>query len=213
MSTATDLSIPDWASATIIRAGQRMDARGWVPGTAGNFSVFLPERRQIAITASGWHKGFLTPDAVMLVDMQGTPLSPGLRPSAETGLHCQIYRLFPEARMVLHGHSVAATVLSMENVSGAISLADYELLKIFGLPTHDVAIDIPVIDNSQDIPHLAALFEAALAQKPTDSFTFPGYVIRGHGVYVWGRTEDETLARLEGLEFLLACELERKRRQ
>jgi len=34
-----------------------------------------------------------------------------------------------------------------------------------------------------------------------------GYLIRGHGVYVWGADMDVALARLEALEFLLACEL------
>ena len=38
-----------------------------------------------------------------------------------------------------------------------------------------------------------------------------GYLIRGHGVYVWGPSMDGALARLEALEFLLCCELERRR--
>jgi len=38
-----------------------------------------------------------------------------------------------------------------------------------------------------------------------------GYLIRGHGVYVWGPDMPTALARLEGLEFLLACELERRK--
>jgi methylthioribulose-1-phosphate dehydratase len=39
-----------------------------------------------------------------------------------------------------------------------------------------------------------------------------GYLIRGHGAYVWGPDMDVALARLEGLEFLLACALERRRK-
>jgi len=38
-----------------------------------------------------------------------------------------------------------------------------------------------------------------------------GYLIRGHGVYVWGPDMPTALARLEGLEFLLACELKRRK--
>jgi methylthioribulose-1-phosphate dehydratase len=38
-----------------------------------------------------------------------------------------------------------------------------------------------------------------------------GYIIRGHGVYAWGPDVPTALARLEALEFLLACELERTR--
>jgi len=182
-----------------------MDARGWVPATAGNISVHLGDGR-LAITRSGTHKGLLDPGGVMLVDAAGESLSPGARPSAETGLHCQIYRLFPQAGAVLHGHSVAGTVLSMAVASTAIPLAGYELLKAFeGQATHAASLDLPIFDNDQDIPRLAA------AAEPHLSATRLGYLIRGHGTYVWGPDLDTALARLEGLEFLLACELERRK--
>jgi len=182
-----------------------MDQCGWVPATAGNISVRLAEDR-LAITRSGGHKGFLDAGSVMQVDLAGTALTPGMKPSAETLLHCQIYRLHPGAGAVLHGHSVANTVLSMHS-SGPIRLAQYEVLKVFeGQDTHDTALDLPVFDNDQDIGRLAALAE------PTVAAGSPlGYLIRGHGVYVWGADMDVALARLEGLEFLLACELEKRK--
>jgi len=197
--------IPAWASQAIIGAGRRMDARGWVPATAGNLSVRLPDGL-IAITCSGCHKGHLEPDGVMLVDGNGLPLTPGARPSAETGLHCQVYQAIPAAGAVLHGHSVPATVLSMLLRDSRITLAGYELLKAFeGQATHDAAVDVPVFDNDQDIPRLAHVIAPHLPG------CHAGYLIRGHGVYVWGPDMDTALARLEGLEFLLACELERRR--
>ena len=48
----------------------------------------------------------------MAVDLAGRPEAINLRPSAETGLHCGIYRRFPDAGAALHGHSVPATTLS-----------------------------------------------------------------------------------------------------
>jgi methylthioribulose-1-phosphate dehydratase len=198
---------PDWAVAAIISAGRRMDARGWVPATAGNISVRLdPER--IAITRSGGHKGFLDAGHVMQVDLQGRPLTPGKRPSAETLLHCQIYALFPNAGAVLHGHSVAATVLSMADAgAAALRFEGYELLKAFeGQVTHDASLNLPIVDNDQDMPRLAA----RLADRLRSGAPL-GYLIRGHGVYVWGPEMETALARLEGLEFLLACELERRK--
>ncbi|MDR3524969.1 MAG: methylthioribulose 1-phosphate dehydratase [Acetobacteraceae bacterium] len=195
---------PAWAVDAIVRAGQRMDARGWVPATAGNISVRLDSER-IAITRSGGHKGFLDAEAVMQVDLAGVPLTDA-KPSAETLLHCQIYRLFPQAGAVLHGHSVAGTVLSMTE-PGPIRLAQYEVLKAFeGQSTHDVVLALPVFDNDQDIARLASVAEPIIAAG-----TPLGYLIRGHGVYVWGPSMDVALARLEGLEFLLACELERRK--
>jgi methylthioribulose-1-phosphate dehydratase len=181
-----------------------MDARGWVPATAGNISVRLGEDR-IAITRSGTHKGHLDAGSVMVVDLDGRAVT-ATKPSAETGLHCQLYRLLPQVGAVLHGHSVANTMLSMLG-GDAIRFENYEILKAFeGQTTHATAIDLPIVDNDQDIPRLAAAIEPAIrAGLPL------GYLIRGHGVYIWAATMETALARLEGLEFLLACELERRK--
>ncbi len=199
---------PDWAVAAIVEAGRRMDRRGWVPATAGNISVRLDDRR-FAITRSGGHKGYLDADHVMQVGLDGGALTPG-RPSAETALHTQIYRMSPASGAVVHGHSVANTVLSLLPAGqsrGHIRFAGLEILKAFeGHSTHDMSVDLPVFANDQDIPRLAA------AIAPSFAAGMPlGYLIAGHGCYVWGPDMPTALSRLEGLEFLLACELEMRR--
>lgn len=200
----TDHALAD-ATRAIIEAGRRMDRLGWVPATAGNISVRLPGGR-VAVTRSGGHKGFLDPAGVMVVDLAGRPEEPAARPSAETGLHCGIYRRFPEAGAVLHGHSVPATVLSRA-AGRSLRLGGYELLKAFpGLPTHDAGVEVPVLDNDQDIARL----QAAVERRWDDmaGAIIPGYLIRGHGIYVWGADMPAALVRLEALEFMLASELE-----
>jgi methylthioribulose-1-phosphate dehydratase len=90
-------AIPVVAAEHIIRAGRRMDQRGWVPATAGNISVRI-EGARIAITRSGGHKGFLDSFSVIEVDLDGNVVTRDAKPSAETLLHCQIYRAFPVTR-------------------------------------------------------------------------------------------------------------------
>ena len=194
--------IPAWAIEAIIAAGRRLDALGYVPATAGNISLRLDDGR-IALTRSGGHKGFLSAENIMAVDLDGRPVTAG-KPSAETGLHCQIYRLFPDVRAVLHGHSVAGTVLSMR-AGSEITFAGYEIVKAFaGQTTHDAAVTLPVFDNDQDIGRLAGRIEPVLsAASPI------GYYIRGHGGYVWAADMPRALTHMEALEFLLSCELER----
>jgi len=198
--------IPVRAAEDIIRAGRRMDQLGWVPATAGNISVrFSPGR--IAITRSGGHKGFLNAFSVIEVDLDGGVVTQGAKPSAETLLHCQIYRAFPDAGAVLHGHSVASTVLSLDTAGAAISFTGYEVQKIFaGQTTHEATLRLPLFDNDQDMARLADAVAPHLADATM------GYVIRGHGIYIWGPDMDTALARLEGAEFLLACALERRPR-
>jgi methylthioribulose-1-phosphate dehydratase len=201
------VTIPAHVAEAIVEAGRRLDRLGWVPATAGNFSIRLDPRR-LAVTVSGRHKGFLTPDDVMVVDLDGVAEDPAKRSSAETLLHCGIYRRFPEAGAVLHAHSIPNTVLSRQAGNGLL-LSGYELLKAFpGLPTHEAEIVLPVIPNDQDIARM---------QRGLDGLwdgmapILPGYLIRGHGSYVWARDMPGALARLEALEFMLACELEQRR--
>lgn len=204
-----------WAVAVdeIVEAGRRLDRHGWVPATAGNISRRLADGR-IAITRSGCHKGFLTAQDVIEVDLDGRPAVAGNRSSAETRLHTDLYRRLLPDGAVVHGHSVAATVLSMHQPDrapadrswDAIEFSGYELLKAFeGQDTHQTSLRLPIYDNDQDIVRLAELISPKLDDCPM------GYLIRGHGVYVWARTMDMAVARLEGLEFLLACVLERRK--
>ncbi len=193
------------AAEQIMALGRRMDRLGWVPSLGGNISVRL-DPHSVAITRSGGRKGFLNVDSVIRVDLQGRPLVEGDRPSAETGLHCQIYRRIPWANAVLHGHSVPATVLSRLVAEPSIVLSGYEMLKAFeGQTTHETSLAVPLFDNDQDMDRLAGLIEPTLPQ-PT-----PGYILRGHGVYAWGRDAEQAIAHLEALEFLLACELEARK--
>ena len=199
---------PDWAVAAIVEAGQRMDRRGWVPATAGNISVRLNADR-FAITRSGGHKGHLDAARVVQVGIDGQALTPG-RPSAETGLHAQLYRMLPQVGAVVHGHSVANTVLSLlpdGQGRGHIRFAGLEILKAFeGHFTHDMSVDVPVFANDQDMIRLAAAVDPYLAAG------LPlGYLLAGHGCYIWGPDMPTALARLEGLEFLLACELKMRK--
>lgn len=193
---------PERAARAIIAAGARADRFGWVPGTAGNFSIRL-DAQSCAITVSGRHKAALLPADVMVMGLDGTPRGPGT-PSYETALHLARYRADAAAGAVAHGHSVPATVLSRA-AAASIPLCGYELLKVLGCPPEpEASVALPVFDNDQDIPRLAAAVDAAIGPAPP----IPAYLIRGHGVYVWGRTMDQAMARLEALEFILACELE-----
>ena len=83
----------------LIAAGRFLFERGWVPATSGNFSARLSDGR-LALTVSGRHKGRLTHDDVLLADAEGRSLD-DRRPSAETALHVQLYRRFPEMQIIV----------------------------------------------------------------------------------------------------------------
>jgi len=177
---------------------------GWTPATSSNFSRRLDDRHA-AITVSGRDKGRLTEADIMVVDFDGNPVGNDKRPSAETLLHTQLYRRFPEIGCVLHTHSRTQTVASrLYAPAGHVRFEGYELQKaFFGNTTHEGAMDVPVFPNTQDMHELAGWVDAAL-----DAQCMWGYLIDGHGLYAWGRDMAEARRHLEAFEFLLGCELE-----
>jgi len=190
------------ARAGIISVGRRLDARGWAPATAGNYSVRLDDG--FAVTASGWHKGRLSEEGVLRLDRDGQVVGAG-KPSAETHLHLSIYRQFPAAGAVLHGHSPQAVGLTRAfRELKAWHFAGHELLKVFpGQTTHETEIALPIVDNSQDM----AVIEAAIAPALARRGAAPAYLIRDHGLYAWGKDLDEAERVLEAVEWLIAAEL------
>jgi methylthioribulose-1-phosphate dehydratase len=194
-------------AAEIVANTRELSALGWTPATSSNFSMRLDDRHA-AITVSGRDKGRLTVDDIMVVDFAGQPVATSHRPSAETLLHTQLYARYPEVGCVLHTHSRVQTVSSrLFAPEGHLRLEGYELLKAFhGNHTHEMAIDVPVLANTQDMPELAQWVETLLDRQP-----MWGYLIDGHGLYAWGRTMAEARRHLEAFEFLFACELDLRR--
>lgn len=186
---------------------RELAARGWTPATSSNFSRRM-DAENVAITVSGRDKGRLVEADIMVVDLDGQPVATTQKSSAETLLHTQLYRRFPDIGCVLHTHSMNQTVASrLYAADGAIRLEGYELLKAFaGNTTHETSLDLPVLPNSQDMPELAAQVERLLDEGP-----MWGYLIDGHGLYAWGRDMAEARRHLEAFEFLITCELELRR--
>jgi len=195
-------------ASAIVRAGHFAAARGWVPATSGNFSMRL-DPGHLAITESGADKGTLGAHQVLVVDRAGKPLEAGRRASAETALHWEVYEREPAVGAVVHTHSLAATVLSRAVAPEVkVVLEGYELSKAFaGVADHRARLELPILENDQDTSALARAVRAAIEGRNS----VRGYLIRGHGTYVWGKDMEEALRHLEALESLLACALEERK--
>lgn len=192
----------------IALAAKDLAALGWTPATSSNFSMRV-DNAHAAITISGRDKGKLGRADIMLIDLSGHAVGTDARPSAETALHTQVYRHWPEMQVVLHTHSRTQSVASrLFATQGVIRLEGWELQKaITGFHTHESVLEIPVFPNTQHMPELVAQVDAWLdAGKPLHA-----YLIDGHGIYTWGHDMAETRRHLEALEFLLACELDLRR--
>ncbi|KIL40042.1 methylthioribulose-1-phosphate dehydratase [Gordoniibacillus kamchatkensis] len=178
-------------------------ARGWFPGTSGNLSVrvgdYRPDSFTFAVTASGKDKSVSTPEDFLLVDEKGQPTeATKLKPSAETLIHCEIYRK-TGCGAIFHVHTVFNNIVSewyWQQGLKHIPVEAVELIKAFGIWDEDARIDIPILPNYADIPRIAELVPDAIVPR------IPGIVLRNHGIYAWGANAFEAKRHLEAFEFL-----------
>lgn len=177
--------------------------RSWSLGTSSNYSVLLERRPfRLLLTASGKDKRCLGPSDFVIVDETGRLAEPSNeRPSAETLLHTTLISA-AGAGAVLHTHSVWGTLLSDWYFSaGAVEISGFEMLKgIAGFTDHAASLRVAIFDNTQDIAALARDLTARLqdSERPVRH----AFLIRGHGLYTWGRDLAEARRHIEVFEFL-----------
>lgn len=97
----------------LVDYGKKLSLAGLCPGTSGNLSVYDPDSGLMAITPSGLNYFETCPEDIVITDLSGNIADGGRRPSSELNLHAAFYRAKPEARSVVHTHSVFCTTLGI----------------------------------------------------------------------------------------------------
>ncbi|WP_406313741.1 L-ribulose-5-phosphate 4-epimerase [Streptosporangium sp. NBC_01639] len=80
-----------------------------VAWTAGNISGRVPGEELFVIKPSGISYDDLTPESMVVCDLDGTLVEGSLAPSSDTAAHAYIYRHMPEVNGVVHTHSTYAS--------------------------------------------------------------------------------------------------------
>jgi L-fuculose-phosphate aldolase len=131
--------------ADIVEVGRRMHRQGLTVAADGNLSVRLgPEH--ILITPSGLSKGYLSPDELLIIDMEGEvvpsyrPAQRGLKPSSETPMHLEVYRQRPDVGAVIHAHPPMSIACTIAGISLARCILP-EIICVLGkIPTASFAL-------------------------------------------------------------------------
>jgi L-ribulose-5-phosphate 4-epimerase len=82
---------------------------GLVAWTAGNVSGRVPGEDLFVIKPSGVSYDDLTPESIVVCDLDGKLVEGELDPSSDTAAHAYVYRSMPEVGGVVHTHSTYAT--------------------------------------------------------------------------------------------------------
>jgi L-ribulose-5-phosphate 4-epimerase len=76
--------------------------------TSGNVSARVPDHDLLVIKPSGVSYDDLTPEAMIVCDLDGTVVDGDLAPSSDTAAHAYVYRNMPHVGGVVHTHSTYA---------------------------------------------------------------------------------------------------------
>ena len=94
----------------VYEANLEIVREGLVVYTWGNVSGRDPETGLVAIKPSGVDYDTMTPEDMVIVDLEGNVVEGARRPSSDTATHLELYRRFEGVGGVVHTHSTYATV-------------------------------------------------------------------------------------------------------
>lgn len=98
--------------------GHRIWLRGYCGGNEGNHSIRISEDR-VLCTPTNQSKGFLEPEDLCIVDMDGNQVEEnprGRRRSSEVLMHLAIYKHRADVKAVVHSHPPHATAFALCNI-------------------------------------------------------------------------------------------------
>jgi L-fuculose-phosphate aldolase len=174
----------------IVRVGRLMYERGLAVAADGNISAPLDEGH-VLCTPSGLCKGTMTPDQLIVVDMDGHKVGPGtsanreLQPTSEVRMHLEAYRQRPDIGGVVHAHPPITVALSIAGVSLADCMLPEVIVTLGLVPTTEYATPASA-ENVRAIRDLITNHD--------------GIILQRHGTLTVGRDPWEAFMRLESLE-------------
>lgn len=180
-------------------------AKGWASGTGGGISV--REGDKIYMAPSGVQKERLQPDDIFVLDMDGNPVKEpanGLKCSECKPLFMAAYKL-RNAGAVLHSHSMNA-MLATWLFDSHFRISNLEMQKgVAGWGAFD-ALEVPIISNTAREPELTDSLTQAIKDNPKTS----AVLVRGHGVYVWGKDWAQAKTQAECYDYLFEAAVKLK---
>jgi len=164
--------------------GRRMWERGYTDGNGGNLTIRVGDN-MVLCTPTLVCKGYMTPEQICLVDMNGDQLAGKYKRTSEVNTHIGIMKRQPEAKACCHAHPPHATAYAVAKVVpptclipeaevflGAIGTASYQTP---GSP-----------ENAKVVGEVAVDHQAVLMEN--------------HGVITWGKDIEDAYWKMENTD-------------
>ena len=182
----------------VYEANMLLPKYGLVTFTWGNVSELDAASGIFAIKPSGVEYDKLTPDDMVLVDLEGNKVEGRYNPSSDTATHVELYKAYPQIGGVVHTHSSYATSWAQAGRSipcYGTTHADY----IYG--------EVPCVRclNKEEIEgayekNTGILIVDEFNARGLDPIAVPAVLCKNHGPFAWGKDAHEAVHNAVVLE-------------
>lgn len=183
----------------VYRANMLLPKHQLITFTWGNASEVDREKGIMAIKPSGVAYEALSPDCMVLVDIEsGKKVEGALNPSSDTDTHCALYRSFEAVGGVVHTHSRWATIFSQDG-RGIPPLGTTHGDYFYG--------EIPCTRKMTE-EEIAGAYELETGKVIVETFQgidpmdVPAVLVQSHGPFTWGKNGEEAVHHAVVLEEL-----------
>lgn len=172
------------AKEQIVEIGKRMYQQGYVVTNDGNISVKISPN-ELWVTPTGVSKGYMTPDMMVKMDVDGNILEGSSKPSSEVKMHLRVYKENPKVRAVVHAHPVNATSFACAGIALDAPILMEAIMQLGTVPLVHYAKP-----GTYDVPD-------GIAPYCKD---YNAVLLANHGVLTWGESAMQAYHRMEVAE-------------
>lgn len=171
----------------ICEIGKRIYMNGFVAANDGNISVRINEK-EVLCTPTGVSKGYMTPDMICKVDIDGKTLAANApyKPSSEVKMHLRVYKERPDIKSVVHAHPPYGTSYAIAGIP-----LDKDLMPEAVIYLGDVPIVPYGTPSTTEIPDEVSKFLDR----------YDAVLLENHGALTYGADLMSAYFKMESLEF------------
>ena len=175
------------AKKLVVEAGKKLVETGLIARTWGNVSARISDT-QFVITPSGRAYETLTPEEVVVVNIEDCSHEGDIKPSSEKGVHADAYKHRPEVNFVIHTHQKAATI---------VSITGMEIRNVYDEFKAVLGDKVPVAEYAMSTTNsLRKKVEKCLLANPE----CPAIMLKHHGTLCVGESYEKAFEVAETLE-------------